>query len=166
MAAEKSDADAVCGGKDHGGNQVQGGIGVQEGVVAGGGAHDGADDGKRPHAEQQAGRNEAVGQAFSTPAGYDGLGMPVQVQRRTGHPADGQAQDKQDGEFALGQVLGEGADAQRHGGETHGKVQHVAVFLSQPFFQETPCDRSDQDTGGINNCPYHKYGQIYQKFVY
>ena len=75
-------------------------------------------------------------------------------------------QDKQDGEFALGQVLGEGADAQRHGGETHGKVQHVAVFLSQPFFQETPCDRSDQDTGGINNCPYHKYGQIYQKFVY
>ncbi len=79
--------------------------------------------------------------------------MPVQVQRRTGHPADGQAQDKQNGEFALGQVLGEGADTQRHGGESHGKVQYVAVPVSQTFFQEAPYDRSNQDAAGINDCP-------------
>ena len=123
----EDDADAIGGGKDHRGDQVQRGVRKQEGIVARRRAQNGPDNGESAYTEKQAGRDQAAGQAFSAPFGDAGLGTPVQIQGRAQDAAQRQAQDKEHRKFALGHILDEGIEAQRHRGEAHRVVQHLLV---------------------------------------
>lgn len=147
----EDDADAVGGREDHRGHEVEGGVRKQEGVVAGGGAQDGPHDAEGPYAEEQAGGDEAVGQALAAALGDEPLGAAVQVERRAEDAAEGDGQDKEHGEFALRHVLDEGVGAERQRREAHRVVEDILVFLAETLLEEAPHDGADDNTPGVDD---------------
>ena len=147
----EDDADAVGRREDHRGHQVEGGIGEEERVVALGRAQDGPHDGEGPHAEEQAGGDQAVGQPLSAALGDQALGAAVEVERRADNAAKGDAEDEEHGEFALGHVLHEGVGAERQRGQPHGIEQGVLVLLADPLLEEAPHHGADDDAPGVDD---------------
>lgn len=156
----QDDTDAEGRSEDGGRHQVEGGIRVQEGIVALGGAENGADDRERADAEKQAGRDEAFGEPLPSLAGDQARHPAVEVEGRPEQAAQGEAQDEQHGEFALGHVLDEGIRTQGDGRQAHGREKGVVVFLAQAALEQRAGEASHNDAGGIDDGPDHTQ-QIY-----
>ena len=88
-------------------------------------------------------------------AGGDAVRWNGTSEGRPDDPADGQAQDEEDREFALGHVLHERIGAQGDRGKAHGVEQHPGILLPKTPFEKSPGQGPDDDAGRIDDRSQH-----------
>ena len=159
-------AHAVGGGKDGGGDEIERGVGVKEGVVALQRADDGAEHRQRADAVEQYGGGKTVGEGGVLGVGcwvlgvvpvHESMETAVDVEGSANDAADGNGYDEEYGVLAFGEVGDGGVEANGEAGKPEGVVEGGFVFLLDASVEQASYNGSHNDGGGVDNGSNHSF---------